>query len=141
MTKLAEQILNDIKTRLAAISDASISIGSAQELIEKAVNDLDIRHKWPLVSAAFRDGIIDREINLDTKRLVSLAQILGVESFNGLHAYEILRLRGPEEVAPHIDHHQVKIFTRLFGYESVLLLSEELASMAKRKHIEEGLGL
>jgi hypothetical protein len=141
MTQLAEQVLKGIKDRLAALSDASISMDSAREMMEKAVETIAPEHKLPLVSAAFRDCIIDRDVDLDTSRLVSLAQILGTSTFNGLHAYEILRLRGAQDVAPHIERHQVKVFTRLFGYEATSLLNDEVASMAKRKHLEEGFGL
>ncbi len=141
MTQMAEIVLSGVKARIARLRDASMSFESARELMEQAVDTIAPEHKWPLVSAAFRDGIIDRDIELDTARLVSLAHMLGVSSFNGLHAYEILRLRGAQEVAPHIERHQVKVFTRLFGYEDISLLSDEVASMAKRKHLEAGFGL
>lgn len=143
-THAVNQRLTQLETLFNQLPDVANSSWpeATQRLtqLETLCNELPGGARGAFMRHLAHEGLIEMDIDLESEMLLSLCLMMG-NNFNGLHAAEVLRLRGVEDVAQVVEDHTLKVFVRLFGIEGTVHLNDELQAKGKRQCLEGELGL
>ena len=135
------QRLNQLEALFKLLPEASgNTIEPFHVSMESLCHELPGSARASFVRHLAHEGLLERDIELDTETLLSLSFLMS-NNFNGLHAIEVLRLRGVKEVASVVEDHTLKVFVRLFGMAGIVHLDDELQAKGKRQCLEGDLSL
>ena len=118
----------------------SLGLDEYGSKLEALCNGLPAPARGLFMRHLAHEGLLDINLDLNTKTLLTLTFILK-QTFNGLHGLEVLRGRGPIEVAPCVEPHTLSTYLSIFGLEGVEHLDEQSQSQAKRMLLESELSL
>jgi len=132
----ALELLNQFPSRAVA----SLGLDAHGEKLESLCNGLPAQARGVFMRHLAEEGLLDLNLELNTRTLLGLTFILK-QTFNGLHGLEVLRARGPKEVAQGVESHTLETYLSIFGIEGVDCLDEHNRLLAKRMLLESELSL
>jgi hypothetical protein len=108
--------------------------------MEKLCDDLPPVARPQYMKHLAHEGFLNLEIDLTDQQLLSFSLLVS-NTYNGLHAVEILRARDPQRVAQIVESHTVKTYVQVFGVDAIDHLAEDMQALAKRQRLESDMSL